>query len=71
MQRNQTTDLFARICIGKDLANQSLFMDFAMLLWAFNINKPCDADGQEITPSRSEVIDEGLVVCVQLASSKL
>ncbi len=65
MQHILATDWSARICIGKDLANQSLFMDFAMLLWAFNISKACDADGQEITPSRSDVIDEGLVVCVQ------
>ena len=57
-----------RFCIGKDVANQSLFMDFATLLWAFNVEKARDVNGQVITPSRTEVIDEGLVVYVRLSA---
>ncbi|KAJ3558855.1 hypothetical protein NM688_g681 [Phlebia brevispora] len=51
-----------RICVGKDVANQSLFMDFATMLWAFNIEKAADVDGKTIVPSRTDVLDEGLVV---------
>lgn len=50
------------------MANQSLFMDFATLLWAFNVEKARDVNGQVITPSRTEVIDEGLVVYVRLSA---
>ncbi|KAJ3557244.1 hypothetical protein NM688_g1574 [Phlebia brevispora] len=51
----------ARICVGKDVANQALFMDFATLLWAFNIMKAKDENGEPITPSLSDCVDEGLV----------
>ena len=66
-QSIQNTDQhpYTRICVGKDVANQSLFMDFATLLWAFEIKTACDADGHELTPSRTEVVDKGLVVCVR------
>ncbi|KAK7446329.1 hypothetical protein VKT23_014535 [Stygiomarasmius scandens] len=51
-----------RICVGMNLANQALFIDIACLLWAFNIEKAYDENGQVIIPSRTEMIDSGIVV---------
>ena len=54
------------MCVGKDLANQTLFIDFATLLWACNIDKAIGADGNPITPSQTDFVDEGVVMYVQL-----
>jgi hypothetical protein len=52
----------SRTCVGVAFANQSLFIDFALLLWAFKIEKAVDAHGNEILPSLTDVIDAGVVV---------
>lgn len=49
------------MCVGKDAANDVLFISFATMLWAFNIEKAVDADGQPIVPSSEDFVDEGLV----------
>ena len=51
-----------RICIGMHIANQALFIDVASLLWAVSIEKAVGPDGKPIVPSRTECVDEGLVV---------
>ncbi|THU86529.1 cytochrome P450 [Dendrothele bispora CBS 962.96] len=51
-----------RICIGLNIANQGLFIDFASLLWAASIEPAHDENGVEIVPSRTDSVDEGLVV---------
>ncbi|TDL16829.1 cytochrome P450 [Rickenella mellea] len=51
-----------RICVGMNVANQALFIDIASILWAVNIEKAVDANGKLIIPSRTECVDEGLVV---------
>ncbi len=48
-----------------NLAYQSLFINTAYLLWALNIQKPLDENGEPIVPSGT-CIDEGLVVLVSL-----
>jgi hypothetical protein len=41
-----------RICPGKQLAENSLFISIIRVLWAFNISKVIDPKtGQEITPN--------------------
>ncbi|PSR77911.1 hypothetical protein PHLCEN_2v7653 [Hermanssonia centrifuga] len=50
-----------RICAGMNLAYQSLFINTAYLLWALNIRKPLDENGEPIVPSGT-CIDEGIVV---------
>ena len=35
-----------------------------MLLWAFNFDKPLDANGVPIAPSRTACVDAGVVVYV-------
>ncbi|KAG6853456.1 hypothetical protein C0991_004243 [Blastosporella zonata] len=51
-----------RTCVGVTFANQSLFIDFALLLWTFNIEKARDDQGNEITPSLTDVVDAGVTV---------
>lgn len=49
-------------CVGVTFASQSLFIDFALLLWTFNIEKARDHQGNEITPSLTDVVDAGVTV---------
>ncbi|KAJ6573863.1 cytochrome P450 [Mycena vulgaris] len=51
-----------RICVGLNFAHQVLFIQISMLLWAFDFEKPLDANGVPITPSKHEAIDAGVVV---------
>ena len=40
---------------------RTLFIDVASMLWGFNIEMALDGDGQPVVPSRTEVVDEGVV----------
>lgn len=40
-------------------ANQSLFISMASLLWAFNIEKLVDADGQPVVDYETTTVDMG------------
>ncbi|KAJ7610296.1 cytochrome P450 [Mycena polygramma] len=51
-----------RICVGMNFAGQVLFIQTAMMLWAFDFEKPLNAQGKPITPSKHECIDAGVVV---------
>ncbi|KDR69689.1 hypothetical protein GALMADRAFT_230616 [Galerina marginata CBS 339.88] len=51
-----------RTCVGVTFATQSLFIDFALLLWTFDVQKARDAIGVEITPSLTDVVDAGVTV---------
>ncbi|KZO94698.1 cytochrome P450 [Calocera viscosa TUFC12733] len=51
-----------RICPGRDIANHSLFIDVAALLWAFDFEKGKGPDGKEITPGTMDFVDNGLAV---------
>ncbi|KAJ7321576.1 cytochrome P450 [Mycena albidolilacea] len=51
-----------RICIGRHVANNSLFIDIACILWAANIRPTKDVGGKPVMPVESEIINDGLVV---------
>ncbi|KAF8589046.1 cytochrome P450 [Ramaria rubella] len=51
-----------RICVGINWANQALFINIAMILWATNIGRAVDAEGVEITPSMTGFSDRGLAI---------
>ncbi|ESK85742.1 cytochrome p450, partial [Moniliophthora roreri MCA 2997] len=51
-----------RLCIGRHVANNSLFIDIACLLWAANIRPVKDAQGKPVMPIESVSINDGLVV---------
>ena len=52
------------ICAGYNFAMQSLFITIATMLWAVNIEKHTDADGNSITPPRDAFTDTGMVMFV-------
>ena len=54
--------LLYRICVGMHFANQALFINFATILWAMDISKALDEQGQEITPDSNNLIDTGVAV---------
>jgi len=51
-----------RICVGRHIANNSLLIDIACLLWAANIKPAKDAQGHPIMPEVDKCVNEGLVV---------
>ena len=53
-----------RICVGRHVSNNSMFIEIAALLWAFNITPAKDAKGNDILPDPMDSVDEGLVVYV-------
>jgi hypothetical protein len=44
-----------------------LFIEMAMLLWAFDIELPTGADGQPILPDRFGIVDHGVTVYVPVS----
>ncbi|KAI0051317.1 cytochrome P450 [Auriscalpium vulgare] len=51
-----------RVCVGKHVANNSLFIDIAVLLWATNIEHAKDAQGRKIEIDVDGWVEDGLVV---------
>ncbi|CAL1709871.1 unnamed protein product [Somion occarium] len=62
LQGHVTYGFGRRICVGMNLANQALFIDIASMLWATSIERALDSDGRPVIPSRTDCLDEGLVV---------
>ena len=58
-----------RVCVGKHVANNSLFIDFAMMLWACTIEPGKDEKGNVIPIDVDGCIEDGLVVWVFLRST--
>ncbi|KAF8191496.1 cytochrome P450 [Mycena galopus ATCC 62051] len=50
------------VCVGKDIATDTLFIDIASMLWALDFVVPVDDSGNKILPSRTACVDEGLAV---------
>jgi cytochrome P450 len=51
-----------RNCVGKLLANESLFIDVARILWAVHIDRVRDESGKELLPDTESIVDIGLVM---------
>lgn len=51
-----------RICIGRHVANNSLFINIAMMLWAMNIERAKDENGSLLPLDVDGCIEDGLVV---------
>lgn len=52
---------FHRICVGRHVARNTLFISIAYLLWMFKIKPPVGPDGKEVELTEKS-IDLGLVV---------
>ncbi|KAK7694473.1 hypothetical protein QCA50_001659 [Cerrena zonata] len=51
-----------RICVGRHVANNSIFIDIACLLWAATIEPIKDAQGKPMMPDTEGFINDGLVL---------
>jgi len=53
---------YGRNCIGRQIANTSLFIDIASVLWALNINPVKDEAGKQIIPDTLESVNSGVII---------
>jgi cytochrome P450 len=51
-----------RICIGKHLAYDSLFINTARVLWAAKLERVRDENGREVPLDTDTLVDAGLVM---------
>ena len=51
-----------RECVGRHLANNSLFIDIAIMLWATKIERKKDASGKPLPLDVDGFVDHGIVV---------
>jgi cytochrome P450 len=51
-----------RLCVGRHVANNSLFIDIAVLLWACNIQRKKDSSGRLLPLDVDGFVEDGLVV---------
>ena len=50
-----------RICVGKDLAIESLFINTVRILWATKLERTRDENGMEVPVDMETMVDEGAV----------
>ena len=50
-----------RVCVGRHLANESLFIRTAMILWAVILKCPRDENGKELPPDTDAFVDLGII----------
>jgi cytochrome P450 len=51
-----------RICVGKELANDSLFINTARMLWAAKLERARDESGKEVPLDIETMVDAGVVL---------
>ena len=51
-----------RVCVGRYVADNSLFIDIAMILWAMDIRRPLEVNGKPMTLDLKGCVEDGLVV---------
>ena len=50
------------ICPGKDFAYQTVYIAIASMIWALDIGKAKDVNGNVIEPSQDDMVHEGIVM---------
>lgn len=50
-----------RVCVGKDLAQDSLFISIARILWAAKLESGRDESGREVPLDTDTIVDLGIV----------
>jgi len=51
-----------RLCVGRHMADNSLFIDIAIMLWATNIERKTDSSGRLLPLDVDGFVDHGVVV---------
>ena len=57
MRLERRSLIYRSICVGQHVANDSLFIDIAISLWAFSL---ANVEGQEL--NADNVVDEGTIM---------
>ena len=57
-----------RECVGRHLANNSLFIDIAVMLWATKIERKKDTSGNLLPLNVDGFVDHGIVVSVKFST---
>jgi cytochrome P450 len=58
---NVTMGFGRRICLGKDLVSESLFINTVRILWAATLEPPQDKNGQQVPLDVETIVDGGAV----------
>lgn len=59
---NLSADFNVRVCVGRHLANNTIFINIVTILWALKITPPKDSNGKPIIPNTDTVVNDGLVM---------
>ncbi|KAA1476619.1 cytochrome P450 [Dentipellis sp. KUC8613] len=51
-----------RVCVGKHVANDILFIDIALVLWSSNIERVRDPNGEPVPMDKDGYVEHGIVV---------
>jgi len=51
-----------RICLGRHMANNAIFLNMATMLWAVNIAALIDEAGKPIIPNTLETVNAGIAM---------
>src|SRR6201996_4081996 len=51
-----------RICVGKELANDALFINTVRMLWAARLERARDENGKEVSLDVETIVDAGVVL---------
>ena len=51
-----------RACVGKNAANDALFVSMATVLWAVRLERPRDESGKEVPLDTETLVDNGMVM---------
>jgi len=60
-----------RICVGKELAADSLFINTARMLWAANFERARDENGKEVPVDLDTLVNTGAVMSVSILADVL
>lgn len=55
---------YLRICLGRHVSNDSIFIDIVSLLWTAKLSPIKDGSGKIMTPDPFKSVNTGMVVCV-------
>ena len=58
---NVTFGFGRRICVGREMANDSLFMDTVRILWAAKLERVRDENGKEVSLDVETIVDAGVI----------
>ena len=57
----KVTCRLVRFCVGKHLANDSLFIMTARILWVASLKCALDENGKELPPDPNTFVDKGII----------